>query len=62
MVSPKPMKGQALGPMKRREERKSPAYPESENQRESSERIGPESLEVVKGSESSGHAAQLKWD
>ena len=56
------MKGQALGPMKRREERKSPAYPESENQRESSERTGLGYLEAARDSGSSGRAAQLKWD
>ena len=55
------MKGQALRPMKRREERKKPSLPRSKKG-SPVERIGSRYPEATRGSRSSGHAAQLGWD
>ena len=56
------MKGQALGPMKQREERKGTTCQNHRIKESLVERIGSGSLEFAKGSRSSGRAAQLRWD
>ena len=52
------MKGQALMPIKRREERKNPCLPSSKKG-SLVERTGPGYPEAAKGSRSSRHATQL---
>ena len=56
------MKGQALGPMKQREERKDPAYQDQMIKESPVERTRSRSPEIAKGSRSLGHVAQLRWD
>ena len=58
------MKGQALEPMKQREERKRPSSPRSGDKKRKSpmEQTRPGSPKAAKGSGFSRRAAQLKWD
>ena len=51
------MKGQALGPMKQKEERKGPACQDHRITERLVEKTGPRSPEAAKGSGSSGRTA-----